>query len=123
MNLSSFPLYSNIKSSAKDDALTPEEKLELITTLKRIDTETSEIIYALIRCFYLETTGGLDGKTLPYDGKVLKNVFKWELDKLPSKLENILLEFSRRHKMHTEEQKHLQKSLKKKKSSKEHVET
>lgn len=99
MNFPDFPLYASIKNYGKNkEDLTDAQKDELIELLKEISLEKYEIIYALIRAYYLEFSSkdseekeNEDG--LHYHAKKLKGGIKFEVDQIPSGLQHILLHF------------------------------
>jgi len=70
-----------------------------MSKIKSIDEKGSELIYALIRVFQMENSDDITTFKLPYDGKYSKNDMKFDLNKLPNKLKQILYKFV---KLHTE---------------------
>jgi hypothetical protein len=75
--------------------LSDEEKDTLFDKIKIMNDEKQEIVYALIKAYYIEDKQQfLPITELPYNGKVLKNRLKFDLDQIPSKLQSILKSFS-----------------------------
>jgi hypothetical protein len=94
MNFPNFPLYETLKKEEFKE-LTDEEKDELFSKIKLMSDEKQEILYALIKAYYIEDKQQfLPITELPYSGKVLKNRLKFDLDQIPSKLQSILKSFS-----------------------------
>jgi len=91
-NFSNFPLYLSLK---KDDfkELTCEEKDTLISSIKLMNDDQHEKIYALIRAYHLDHDNNI--QHIPYNGKNLKSGLKFDIDCIPSKLQHILHEFSK----------------------------
>jgi len=93
MNFPNFPLYETLCETMKKDfaELDDEEKKNIIEKIKVMEDEKQEIVYALIKAYYMEEQQSfLSSKDLPYEGKVLKNRLKFDLDCIPSKLQYIL---------------------------------
>lgn len=94
MNFPNFPLYNTLnKNDFKE--LTEDEKEQLLENFKLMSDEKHEIIYAIIKAFYMEEHQQYisTDNELPYNGKVLKNRLKFDLDHIPSKLQYILKMF------------------------------
>ena len=87
-----FPLYTSLK---KDDfnELKNEQKDDLAESIKNMDEEKQNIIYALIRAYHLDHDDNI--QEIPYGGKLLKSGHKFDIDTLPSKLQSILYNFSK----------------------------
>jgi hypothetical protein len=92
MNFPNFPLYETLKKNIFIE-LTNEEKDKVIDKLKLMTDEKQEIVYALIKAYHIEEQTFIK-EALPYNGKVLKQRIKFDLDHLPSKLQFILKCFS-----------------------------
>jgi hypothetical protein len=91
MNLPNFPLYNTLnKSDFKE--LEEDEKDQLVEKFKLMSDEKHEIVYAIIKAFYMEEHQQYisTNNELPYNGKSLKNRLKFDLDHIPSKLQYIL---------------------------------
>jgi hypothetical protein len=89
-----FPLYQDLFKNSTETDLTDDQKDELIKKIKKMDLEGHELIYALIRCFQLENETNYE---LPYEGKSLKLGYKFDLEKFPKKLRQIVYKFSEKH--------------------------
>jgi hypothetical protein len=62
----------------------------LFEKIKALSEEKQEIVYALIKVYHMEENRITISNELPYNGKILKNRLKFDLDSLPSKLQYIL---------------------------------
>lgn len=90
-----FPLFQALykeTDSIKDQILTYEERLVLMEQIKSLDKDGHEYLYALIRNYQLEVDDGYFDE-LPYDPKVNKTGYKFEMKKLPDRLLIILKHF------------------------------
>ena len=95
MNFPNFPLYETLKTDDFKE-LTDEEKDTLFEKIKIMTDDKQEILYALIKAYYMEEQPQfITTNELPYGGKVLKNRLKFDLDQIPSKLQYILNSFSK----------------------------
>jgi hypothetical protein len=88
-----FPLYESLKKNDFSE-LTDSEKDKLVDNIKDMPEKKQEIIYALIKAFYIEEHPLLLSNDLPYSGKNLKNRLKFDLEHIPSRLQFILYSFS-----------------------------
>jgi len=95
MNFPNFPLYETLKTDDFKE-LSEEEKDTLFENIKTMTDDKQEILYALIKAYYMEEQQQyMTTNELPYGGKVLKNRLKFDLDQIPSKLQYILNSFSK----------------------------
>lgn len=93
MNISSFPLFNNLYNETKQEiVLNYEEQMELCNKIKEIDDEGCEIIFAIIKFYYISVDNGFI-ENLPYKPKINKNGYKYELNNLPIKLINMIKKF------------------------------
>ena len=97
----SFPLYNTFKNNNNitNNELTNNEKEELINMIdsfQKNEHKSHELIYALIRSHQLEdkTTAYTP---LPYECKEQKSGIKFNISKLPPKLQQILYFFCKKH--------------------------
>lgn len=97
MGFTDFPLYEQLYSSTDDSFLSSEEQIQLLNEIKHMNSNEHEIVYTLIRVHQLETNMASNG-VLPFDGRYMKRDggIKFQLDKLPKKLQRILHAFSLR---------------------------
>jgi len=93
MNYPNFPLYESLKNNEFKE-LTDDEKDTLVEKIKNMNDEKQEIVYALMKVYYIEEKNTVSSNELPYNGKELKNRLKFDMDQIPSKLQYILKSFS-----------------------------
>jgi|Laugresbdmm110sn_1035088.scaffolds.fasta_scaffold44685_2 hypothetical protein len=93
MNYPNFPLYESLKNNEFKE-LTDDEKDTLVEKIKNMNDEKQEIVYALMKVYYIEEKNTVSSNELPYNGKELKNRLKFDMDHIPSKLQYILKLFS-----------------------------
>ena len=91
MNFPNFPIYETLKKNVFVE-LIDEEKDQLVDLFKTMSDEKQEIVYALIKAYYIEENAFSD--SLPYNGKILKQRIKFDLNQMPSRLQFILKCFS-----------------------------
>lgn len=94
-----FPLFHALYKETevlKDQILTYEERLLLMDQIKSLDKDGHEYLYALIRNYQLEIDKG-NFDELPYEPKVNKSGYKFEMKKLPDRLVIILKHFVNLH--------------------------
>ena len=89
MNFPNFPLYESLKKNEIID-ITEQDKNTIIEKLKEMPDEKQEIVYALIKAYYMEEHQQFTSSEIPYGGKTLKNRLKFDLECIPSKLQFIL---------------------------------
>ena len=97
----SFPLYNTFKNNTDitNEELTLNQKEELITMIdsfSKNEHKSHELIYALIRSHQLEDDS-ITYTSLPYECKEQKSGIKFNISKLPPKLQQILYVFSKKH--------------------------
>lgn len=91
----SFPLFDSLLKATEDKKniiIDYDTRLKLGEDVKNLCTNAHEYIYALIRKFSLELDTGVLDK-LPYEPKVYKNGYKFEVCKLPNRLVMMLIHF------------------------------
>lgn len=85
-----FPLYSTLITNLPKKDLTVLEKKEFIESIPVLDQEAHELIYALIKSYYLEHNGDLG---LPYHCQIQKDGITFSLLDLPIELRRMLYKF------------------------------
>lgn len=95
-----FPLYEILLKEVKEDNLNSplddEKKNTFIKGIKKNATATEhEICYALIRQYQIENDN--NPFNLPYEAKKFKRGIRFDIDKLPVQLQNILYKFIEKH--------------------------
>ena len=96
-----FPLYDNILKEIKDYELTQdltiEKKKLLLKKIKKLDQNGFNLLYVLIKVFHINNTEDNNVSSIPYEGNIIKNNIKFDLDKLPIKLKFIIDKFVELH--------------------------
>jgi len=106
MTSSSFPLFHNLyNETANENLLNYEHQMELCQKIKEMDDEGCEIIFAIIKFYYISIDNGFIDH-LPYKPKINKNGYKYELNNLPIKLINMIEKFVNLHNNKIELDKH-----------------
>lgn len=93
----SFPLYDNLVKDLKNTPFSKEETDEFVKIVKKIDTEGSELFYALIKNYQLHNSDPTKASELPYGAKLVKGCLKFELAHIPDECKHLLLTFLRKH--------------------------
>lgn len=106
--MSNFPLYDTLLTDISSGDLLSKQKDELIKLIKSLDTEGVERIYIIIRIYQLENNNDKNMYTLPYGGKYVKSMCKFDLDVLPLQLKHMLYKFVKIHKKTMDENLHIQ---------------
>jgi hypothetical protein len=102
--MSNFPLYDDLLKKSTNDELKSKQKDEFMKIVKNIDSNGSELIYALIRTYQLENSEDKSTFKLPYGGKFVKDDIKFDFNELPNELKNILYQFVLIHLKTSEEE-------------------
>jgi len=94
--MNSFPLYTSLSVNLPNKSLTARQKQEFINKTKTMDQEGHELIYALMRVFFLENEGCSPYNIL-YGGQYTGKNIMFDLDNIPEKLQQLLYKFSKIH--------------------------
>lgn len=106
----SFPLYHSLNKDIPKKDLSKVEKEDLIKKIHNIDISGKNLIYALIKFYFIETASD-NNESLPYGG-IKEQVDEsntnvtWSLLDLPITLRHILYKFVIMHIKKMEEEKH-----------------
>tara|TARA_R110002111_G_scaffold140142_2_gene206124 strand:- start:29 stop:412 length:384 start_codon:yes stop_codon:yes gene_type:complete len=95
----SFPLYTTLSKNVPDKKLSPMRQRKIVKKIHqwgKNDTHAFELIYALIKCHYLECDKN-DGLNIPYNGVIKDDYLQFNVTKLPNKLQHILYNFVMKH--------------------------
>jgi len=92
----SFPLYSTLKVNLSRKNLTIVQKNDFIRKVTTLDSEVHDLLYALIKCYFLEEDGG-NSLSIPYKGKLKKDRIDFDLNDLPAELGQLLYKFINIH--------------------------
>lgn len=105
--MSNFPLYTTLNNNVPNKDLTITQKNELIRRVKKLNHETHELVYALIKCYFLDNEDD-DSFVIPYKGVLAKDRIDFDLLKLPVKLRQILYKFVTIHNKKLKEDKEIE---------------
>lgn len=105
-----FPLYTTLSQKIPSSDLQKKQKEELVDKIQKLDTESYELIYVLIKCYYIEHSGG-DQFTIPYDGQLYKERIEFNLLNFPNKLRQILYKFVMLHEKREKEEKTIDRNV------------
>lgn len=94
--MSTFPLYNQIQSKIESIELLDDDKDFFIETVKKLSEKEHELMFALVRTHQIQNNDSTF-YILPYNAKYQKKGIKFDFDRLPVELQNILLEFVRMH--------------------------
>lgn len=103
-----FPLYDTLMSEIKDRDLTVTQKTELIKKIENIDKDGSELVYALIKCYYVKNENRITSNN-PYNSTIKENNITYDLASFPHKLRQILYKFIQKHTKKLKEDKQMSK--------------
>jgi hypothetical protein len=101
--MSDFPLFNvlNNNISTKKD-LTVAEKNDFIKKIQSLDVDGFELIYALIKYYYIQKENG-SLLSMPYNGVIIKDKIQFNLLDLPIPLRHIIYKFICMHKQKLQE--------------------
>lgn len=105
--MSNFPLYTTLSTGLTKKDLTVAQKNELIKRIGKIDSEAHDLVYALIKSYYLEHESG-DSFSIPYKGTLSKDRINFDLLSLPIPLRQLLYKFVIIHKKKLKEDKEIE---------------
>jgi hypothetical protein len=97
-NFPLFPLYENVLKKFDDasEDLTYEKKEEIVAKIKKMEYNDHEILYAIIKIYYLDHTENIDKEKFmknPYNSKYMVSGIKFCIDDIPPGLQNIIYNF------------------------------
>lgn len=106
----SFPLYDSMIRGISTRDLTSKQKSELAEKISDLDQTGLDLIYALIRCFFLKNSTSKDLGTIPYKGVSEasgknKEDLTWNLADMPIELRQLLYKFVNVHLISVQEDK------------------
>ena len=90
--MSNFPLYTTLNNKIKDKDLTILQKKQLVDKIQLMDSEAHNLIYALIKSYYLDNNI-IENLSVPYSGTISNEKINFNLIDLPNKLKQILYKF------------------------------
>ena len=93
----SFPLYDVLIKDISNKELTRDEKLKLLSMISSLDHKGHVNMYTLIRVHGLKTHVGENIFEIPYCGVQEKNNLKFNIDKLPNIVAQLIYKFATIH--------------------------
>lgn len=105
---SSFPLYDVLFNQASNNDLTTEQKNELMNLIPTLNNKGHQNIFTIIRIYGLKNSSSGNIFDIPYEGKkdshhgASQNDIKFNLDKLPNKVKQMLFNFVHIHLKNTD---------------------
>jgi hypothetical protein len=116
--MTSFPLYDILSSTIQEQShvdLKASDKTKLIKCIQTLDQDGRNKIYALIRYHALNHVNELSEniEIIPYGGYAINDELIFDVDRLPLKLQHILLEFTKIHAKHMKDNQKIEKMRKK----------
>lgn len=108
--MSNYPFYDVLLQNTKDKDLTAKQKKDLLTKISKLDDAGMELLYAIIKVHYIKNNQATSFK-LPYDGSyVEENNVKFDLEKFPFLLKQIINKFVKLHMKKVKEDKKLKQT-------------
>ena len=95
--MSQFPLYTTLSTNLPKKDLTVLQKNELIKKISSMSTEDHELIYMLIKTYYINNDTG-DSLSIPYNAQLGKDKIDFDLLDFPTGLKHLLFKFVTVHK-------------------------
>ena len=92
-----LPIYDTLLSSVVNMDLTIEEKNDFMEQIKKLDLNGLERVYVIIRIFHINNSNENTTFNLPYGGLFIKEEMRFDLEKIPFKLKQILYLFIKIH--------------------------
>jgi hypothetical protein len=91
--MSNFPLYDSLYKDTEDKDISTAHKKIFIKKIASLDQDGHELVYALIKIYYLKYDDE-SGIVLPYNGKYVNKIdITFEFNTFPNKLKNMLYKF------------------------------
>jgi hypothetical protein len=100
----SFPLYDILLKDCTNTELSIEQKRELINIIPTLDDKAHQNIFTIIRIYGLKNSSS-DIFEIPYEGNKINNDVKFNLDKLPNVLGQMIYRFITIHNQKMKEEK------------------
>ncbi len=107
MDTSAYDLYVSLKEPKKETFLASQKESFLKNILK-IDEKGQEMIYMIIKYYFLEYDSKSDTNNLeiiPYEGKFVSKNLRFDFEKFPPPLKSMLHKFITMHLSVMEEEK------------------
>ena len=69
----------------------------MLKKIKKLDQNGFNLLYVLIKVFHINNIEDNNVYSVPYEGNIVKNNIKFDMDKLPIKLKYIIDKFIQIH--------------------------
>jgi len=119
--MSQFPLYTTLATNLSNKDLTIAQKTRFLSSIKDMEPEAHELIYILIKCYYLNNEDG-DPEKIPYNLNPSKDRIDCDLSVFPNRLKQLLFKFATVHTKKLAEDAKLKELLETREVSKEEKE-
>lgn len=87
-------LYNTFSKDIPTTELTGVKKDEFVKNVKKLDEKGNEIFFILMKIHEMMT---IENAGIPYDGKLVSDEIKFEIDLIPTPLQHILARFMAMH--------------------------
>ena len=91
--MNKFPLYTTLYKDTTTKDLKVSEKKNFIKCLSQVEDDASELIYVLIKIYYMEENPDGENTWTPYGSKFVKNNIEFDINLLPNRLKQIINKF------------------------------
>lgn len=89
-----IPIYNTLFTTSSDIDLSLDNKQDFINNIKKLDIQGYKIVYVLIMTYHMNNTiDNLTSYNFPFDGYYIKEELRFDLEKLPFKLKQMLYTF------------------------------
>ena len=87
-------LYNTFSKDVPVTELTGVKKDEFVKNVKKLDEKGNEIFFILMKIHEMKT---IENTGIPYDGKLVSDEIKFDMDTIPTPLQHILSRFMAMH--------------------------
>ena len=94
--MSMISLFESLKNDAENKDLQPDQKEELIHNIKSLDEKGYELFFVLVKLYEMDTIPNTTNG-LPYECKFIAKEYRFDLEKFPDRLKQILFKFTTMH--------------------------
>lgn len=105
-----FPLYETLKKNLSKKDLTDLQKKRFIKSIPKLDNDTQNLLYALIKNYDQIENDTKSPIIIPFKGRMDKDCINFDLSEFPNELKQLLYKFVMLHKKKMKEDKELEKS-------------
>ena len=87
-------LYNTFSKDIPATDLTDAKKEEFVKNVKKLDEKGNEIFFVLMKIHEMKTS---ENTGIPYNGKLVSDDIKFDIDTIPTPLQHILASFMAMH--------------------------